>query len=125
MVYLDHAASTPMLPEAAEAVTAQLGRVGNASSLHAAGRAARRVVEEARESLAQSLGARPSEIVLTGGGTEADNLAVKGLYWSRTDPDPKRRRILATGVEHTAGLDRVLWFCQTEGSSVNYHQLDA
>src|SRR3954466_10940771 len=109
MAYLDHAATTPMLPEAAEALAAQLGRVGNASSLHAAGRDARRVVEEARESLAQSLGARPSEIVLTGGGTEADNLAVKGLYWARRSADPRRCRILASAVEHHAVLDPVEW----------------
>src|SRR4051794_40566743 len=124
MTYLDHAASTPMLPEAAEAVTAQLARVGNASSLHAAGRGARRVVEEARESLAQSLGARPSEIVLTGGGTEADNLAVKGLYWSRTAADPRRRRILASAVEHHAVLDSVLWLVEHEGALVTWLPVD-
>src|SRR4051794_10010 len=124
MVYLDHAASTPMLPEAAEALTAQLGRVGNASSLHAAGRDARRVVEEARESLAQSLGARPSEIVLTGGGTEADNLAVKGLYWARQAEDPRRKRILASGVEHHAVLDSVLWLVEHEGAEVTWLPVD-
>lgn len=82
MAYLDHAATTPMLPEAVEALTAQLSVTGNASSLHAAGRRARRTVEEARETLAEALGARPSEVVFTSGGTEADNLAVKGLYLS-------------------------------------------
>jgi cysteine desulfurase len=124
MAYLDHAATTPMLPEAAEALTAQLGRVGNASSLHAAGRDARRVVEEARESLAQSLGARPSEIVLTGGGTEADNLAIKGLYWARIGADPRRRRILASGVEHHAVLDSVLWLVEHEGAEVTWLPVD-
>lgn len=88
MAYLDHAATTPMLPEAIEAMTAQLSVTGNASSLHAAGRRARRTVEESREALADALGARPSEVVFTSGGTEADNLAVKGLYWSRRDADP-------------------------------------
>ena len=83
MHYLDHAATTPMLPEALEVMSAHLHDLGNPSSLHAAGRAARRTVEEARERLGEALGARPSEIVFTGGGTEADNLAVKGLYWSR------------------------------------------
>ena len=97
-VYLDHAATTPMVPEAIEAMTARLGIVGNPSSLHASGRAARRTVEESRESLAQSLGARPSEVVLTSGGTEADNLAVKGLYWARRAEDDRRRRILASAV---------------------------
>src|SRR3982751_5703012 len=105
MAYLDHAASTPMLPEAVAAVTATMASTGNPSSLHTAGRLARRVVEESRESLAQSLGARPSEVVFTGGGTEADNLAIKGLYWSRKAGDPRRKRILASGVEHHAVLD--------------------
>ena len=81
--YLDHAATTPMVPEAVEAMAARLSDVGNPSSLHASGRAARRLVEEARETLAAALGARPSEILFTGGGTESDNLAVKGLYWQR------------------------------------------
>lgn len=75
--YLDHAATTPVLPQAAQAVADELGRFGNPSSLHASGRAARRRVEESRELIAASLGARPSEVVLTAGGTEADNLAVK------------------------------------------------
>lgn len=95
MAYLDHAATTPMLPEAIGAMTAQLSATGNASSLHAAGRRARRTVEESREALADALGARPSEVVFTSGGTEADNLAVKGLYWSRRDADPRRTRVLA------------------------------
>ena len=94
-VYLDHAATTPMLPAAVDAMTARLGVTGNANSLHAAGRAARRVVEESREQIAEALGARPSEVVFTSGGTESDNLAVKGLYWARRDADPRRRRILA------------------------------
>ena len=87
-MYLDHAATTPMLPEAARVLAEQLARTGNPSSLHASGRAARRVVEESRERLAAALGARPSEVVLTAGGTEADNLAVKGLFWARRTQDP-------------------------------------
>ncbi|MDQ3610957.1 MAG: aminotransferase class V-fold PLP-dependent enzyme, partial [Actinomycetota bacterium] len=86
MAYLDHAASTPMLAEAVATVTAALAAAlsaaGNASSLHSAGRQARRVVEESREQLAAALGARPSEIVFTGSGTESDNLAVKGIWWA-------------------------------------------
>ncbi|MFB7668434.1 cysteine desulfurase family protein [Kitasatospora sp. NPDC056138] len=125
MPYLDHAATTPMLPEAIEAMGAHLGVVGNASSLHAAGRRARRVVEESRESLALSLGARPSEIVLTGGGTESDNLAVKGLYWARRDADPARRRVLCSPVEHHAVLDAVHWLSEHEGALVEYLPVDA
>ena len=78
-VYLDHAATTPMRPEAIAAMTEELGQLGNPSSLHAAGRRARRVVEESREQLAEVFGARPSEIVFTSGGTEADNLDRKSV----------------------------------------------
>ncbi|MCD9592764.1 cysteine desulfurase family protein [Streptomyces sp. 8ZJF_21] len=125
MVYLDHAATTPMLPEAVRAMTAQLAVTGNASSLHAAGRRARRTVEEARESLAASLGARPSEVVFTAGGTEADNLAVKGLYWSRRDADPARVRVLASPVEHHAVLDAVDWLAEHEGARVEWLPVDS
>ncbi|MFC8245637.1 cysteine desulfurase family protein [Streptomyces chartreusis] len=127
MAYLDHAATTPMLPEAAEALTAQLSVTGNASSLHASGRRARRTVEEARETLAEALGARPSEVVLTSGGTEADNLAVKGLYWSRRDADPARTRtrVLASPVEHHAVLDAVHWLGEHEGATIEYLPVDS
>ncbi|MFF4041919.1 cysteine desulfurase family protein [Streptomyces sp. NPDC001816] len=125
MAYLDHAATTPMLPEAAEALTAQLSITGNASSLHASGRRARRTVEESRETLAEALGARPSEVVLTSGGTESDNLAVKGLYWSRRDADPARTRVLASPVEHHAVLDAVHWLGEHEGATVEYLPVDS
>ena len=116
-VYLDHAATTPMRPEAIAAMTEELARLGNPSSLHAAGRRARRVVEESREQLAEVFGARPSEVVFTSGGTEADNLAVKGLYWARRDgPDGSRRRVLTTSVEHHAVLDSVRWLEEAQGA---------
>ena len=125
MAYLDHAATTPMLPEAVEALAAHLSVTGNASSLHASGRTARRTVEEARETLADALGARPSEVVFTSGGTEADNLAVKGLYWSRRDSDPARTRVLASPVEHHAVLDAVHWLGEHEGATVEYLPVDS
>ncbi|MFC0599354.1 cysteine desulfurase family protein [Streptomyces palmae] len=124
MAYLDHAATTPMLPEAVQAMTAQLTVTGNASSLHAAGRRARRTVEEGRESLAAALGARPSEVVFTAGGTEADNLAVKGLYWARRAADPARVRLLASPVEHHAVLDAVHWLADHEGARVEWLPVD-
>ncbi|MCX5171646.1 cysteine desulfurase family protein [Streptomyces antibioticus] len=125
MAYLDHAATTPMLPEAVEALAAHLSVTGNASSLHASGRTARRTVEEARETLADALGARPSEVVFTSGGTEADNLAVKGLYWARRDADPARTRVLASPVEHHAVLDAVHWLGEHEGATVEYLPVDS
>ncbi len=123
-VYLDHAATTPILPDAAAAMTAQLGSVGNANSLHASGRAARRVVEESRESVARALGCRPGEVVFTSGGTEADNLALKGLYWSRRAADDRRRRILSTSVEHHAVLDPLAWLAEEEGAEVSLIAVD-
>jgi len=123
--YLDHAATTPMHPEAIEAMTAALSETGNASSLHTAGRAARRRVEEARESLAARLGARPSEVVFTAGGTDSDNLAVKGIFWARRDADAHRRRIVTTAVEHHAVLDAVAWLAEHEGAEVSYLPCEA
>jgi cysteine desulfurase len=119
-VYLDHAATTPMHPAAIEAMTAALATTGNASSLHTAGRAARRRMEEARESIAARLGARPSEVIFTAGGTESDNLAVKGIYWARRDAEPTRRRIVTTAVEHHAILDAVTWLAEHEGAEVTF-----
>ncbi|HZC69757.1 MAG TPA: cysteine desulfurase family protein [Jatrophihabitans sp.] len=124
MPYLDHAATTPMLPEAIAAVTEAMGERGNPSSLHTAGRAARRRVEESRERLAAALGARPSEVVFTAGGTEADNLAVKGIFWARRAADPRRRRIIASAVEHHAVLDAVGWLVTHEGAQVSWLPVD-
>ena len=117
-VYLDHAATTPMYPSAIEAMTGVLGTVGNASSLHSAGRAARRRMEESRETIAGALGCRPSEVIFTAGGTESDNLAVKGIFWARTAADPARRRIITTAVEHHAVLDAVQWLTEQQGATL-------
>jgi cysteine desulfurase len=124
MSYLDHAATTPMRPEAIDALTEELAHLGNPSSLHAAGRRARRVVEESREQLAEVFGARPSEVVFTSGGTEADNLAVKGLYWARQNGGP-RRGVLTTSVEHHAVLDSVRWLEEHQGAEAIWLGVDA
>ncbi|WP_328309481.1 cysteine desulfurase family protein [Actinomycetospora sp. NBC_00405] len=125
MTYLDHAATTPMLPEAAATLTEALGRVGNASSLHSAGRRARRAIEESRESIAEAVGALPSEVVLATGGTEADNLAVKGLYWARRAADPRRTRVLVSAAEHHAVLDAGEWLAEHEGATLDVLGVDA
>src|SRR5918995_6116343 len=119
-VYLDHAATTPMHPAAIEAMTDVLATVGNASSLHGTGRLARRRMEESRETLAKLLGARPSEVIFTAGGTESDNLAVKGIFWARRDAEPRRRRIITTPIEHHAVLDSVVWLAEHEGAEVTW-----
>jgi cysteine desulfurase len=124
VTYLDHAATTPMLPEAIEAMTAELRELGNPSSLHAVGRRARRVVEESREMIAEAFDARPSEVVFTSGGTEADNLAVKGLFWARRAADPARTRVLAGAIEHHTVMDAVRWLADHEGAKVDWLPVD-
>ncbi|MEJ7707422.1 MAG: cysteine desulfurase family protein [Nocardioidaceae bacterium] len=118
VAYLDHAATTPIHPEALAAMAEQAGRSGNASSLHGSGRATRRVVEESRETIAAALGARPSEVVFTSGGTESDNLALKGFYWARRKAEPSRRRILTTAIEHHAILDTAHWLATESEAEV-------
>ncbi|MFY9325047.1 MAG: cysteine desulfurase family protein [Candidatus Nanopelagicales bacterium] len=118
MAYLDHAATTPMLPEAVAAMTAELVKVGNPSSLHGSGRKARRVVEEARETIAAAVCAKPMDVVFTSGGTEANNLAIKGLFWARKKENPKFKRVLISAIEHHAVLDPVLWLGEHENAEV-------
>jgi cysteine desulfurase len=123
MPYLDHAATTPMLPEVIDAISASMlasstGAVGNPSSVHTSGRQARRIIEESRERLASALDARPSEVILTSGGTEADNLAVKGIYLARRSADPGRRKLLVSAVEHHAVLDSADWLVEHENAEL-------
>ncbi len=124
MTYLDHAATTPVLPEVIAAMSQAMTLTGNASSLHTSGRAARRRVEESRERIADALGARPSEIVFTSGGTESDNLAVAGMYRARVSADPVRRRILAPVIEHPAVLDVVEHLVRHENAAVTWLEVD-
>lgn len=123
MAYLDHAATTPMLPEAVAAMTAELVKVGNPSSLHGSGRKARRVVEEARETIAAALCAKPMDVVFTSGGTEANNLAIKGLFWARKKENQKFKRVLISAIEHHAVLDPVLWLSEHENAQVEILQV--
>ncbi|QCX26942.1 cysteine desulfurase family protein [Nocardioides jishulii] len=122
--YLDHAATTPMLPVAVEAMTRHLTEVGNANSLHASGRHARRIVEESREAIAGAIGCRPGEVVFTSGGTEADNMALKGVLWARKAQDPRRTRILTTAVEHHAVLDPLEWLAKRGDAEVELLPVD-
>ncbi len=121
-IYLDHAATTPMVPEAVEAMTRELGRAGNASSLHGSGRAARKVVEEARESIAAPVGAHPSEQIFNAGGKESDNLAVKGGYWSQAARG--RTELVASAIEHHAVFESAAWLGQTAGATVRWLPVD-
>jgi cysteine desulfurase len=120
MAYLDHAATTPMLPQALDAYVETAREVGNASSLHGPGRLARKHIEESRERIAAALGARPSEVIFTSGGTESDNLAIKGIYWAR-----RRPRVLASSVEHHAVLDAVRWLEDHEEATIDWLPVDS
>ena len=123
--YLDHAATTPVRDDVREVWLAHSHLVGNASSLHASGRAARRVVEEARESVAECLAVRPSEVIFTAGGTEADNLAIKGAFWAAAARSVGGRpRVLASAIEHHAVLDAVQWLADHEGAQVDWIGVD-
>jgi cysteine desulfurase len=122
-IYLDHAATTPMIPEAVEVMTRELTRVGNASSLHASGRSARRVVEESREAIAAQVGAQPAEVIFTSGGTESDNLAIKGAVWAGIESG--RRRVVTSAIEHHAVLDSVAWLGQSATAEVSYAPVDS
>ncbi len=112
-VYLDHAATTPMADAAIAAMTSSLSKIGNPSSLHTQGRATRKDVEDAREVIAKAVGAMPSEIIFTGSGTEADNAAIKGLFWKSG-----KKVIVISAVEHHAVLDPARWLVEHEGAEL-------
>lgn len=120
VVYLDHAATTPMLPTAITAYAQAMSVVGNPASVHSQGQNAKRMLEESREIVAASVACDPIEVVFTGSGTEAINLGIKGLYWARAP----RRRILVPGGEHHATLDTVEWLAQHEDAIVEWIPLD-
>lgn len=124
VAYLDHAATTPMFPEAVAAMSKLLAEPGNPSSLHASGRLARRYVEEAREQVAKSIGARASEVVFTSGGTEADNIAVKGIAWNARTQNPAKRRVVVSAIEHHAVLDPAEWLEADDDFDVTWVQPD-
>ena len=123
-VYLDHAATTDVLPAAIDAMVEQMRNGGNPSSLHAVGRDARATVEYARERIARAIGADPAEVIFTSGGTEADNLAVKGIYWKRREEDPQRTRILVSSIEHHAVEETCEWLEKAEGAQLEWIPVD-
>ena len=117
-VYLDHAATTPMVEEAIAALVEQSAKLGNPSSLHTSGRDVRKDVEEAREAIAKFADCAPSEIIFTGSGTEANNAAIKGLYWSVQESNPKRKVIVTSPFEHHAVMDPIEWLAHHDGAEI-------
>ncbi len=112
-VYLDHAATTPMFDAAIEAMNSSLRKLGNPSSLHTEGRSTRKDVEDARESIAKVIGCQASEVIFTGSGTEANNAAIKGLFWHSD-----KKVILISSIEHHAVLDPAHWLAEHEGAEI-------
>jgi len=111
-IYLDHAATAPINEAAIDALNIQMRKLGNASSIHNPGRSVRKDVEDARHKLSELIGANPSEIIFTGSGTEANNLAIKGFFWQH----PDRNLIVTSAFEHHAILDPVEWLVEHEGA---------
>lgn len=125
MIYLDSAATTPVRRAVLEVCWPYLtGEFGNPSSHHAVGEAAAGALHDARERVAKSFGARPSDVVFTGSGTEADNLAVKGLALGARAADPGRRRIVTTEIEHAAVLESCRYLERMHGFRIDYAPID-
>jgi cysteine desulfurase len=121
-VYLDHAATSPMSPAVLDAYTGALRLVGNPSSIHSDGQAAKSMLEDARAAIAASVHCDTVEVVFTSGGTEAINLAIKGLYWRRAERG--FTRIVLTGAEHHATLDAAQWLAKHEGAVLDWVPVD-
>ena len=115
-IYLDHAATAPINEVAIDAITKAMRNLGNASSVHNHGRAIRKDVEDARHTLSELVGASASEVIFTGSGTEANNLAIKGFYWKAIAANPKRKVIVTSAFEHHAILDPIQWLVEHESA---------
>ena len=115
-IYFDHAATTPISDSALTALTNQAKKLGNASSLHSAGRSVRKDLEAAREEIAKAIDCAPSEVIFTATGTEANNLAIKGLYWKAIKEG--KNLIITSTFEHHAVMDPILWLAEHEGAKV-------
>ena len=116
LAYFDHAATTPMVEPAMAALNNQLKKLGNASSLHSAGRSVRKDLEQGREEIALAIDCAPSEVIFTASGTEANNLAIKGLFWKGAKDNKKV--IITSTFEHHAVMDPIVWLAEHEGAQV-------
>ena len=119
-VYLDHAATSPIRPSVLAHYSKALEQVGNPASVHSFGQSSRQMLEEARETIAESIGCDRNEVIFTSGGTESDNLAVKGLYWQRHGQDRNRTLIVTSSAEHAAVLDAVNWLVTEQGAEAHF-----
>ena len=123
-VYLDYAATAPLRKEVFECYAEHLQNLGNPSSVHSTGQKIRRALEEARESVARSVDCNRSEVIFTAGGTESDNLAIKGLYWQRNSEEIVRPLIVSSGTEHHASIDPMEWLQNHDGAEIVWLPVD-
>ena len=124
-IYLDYAATTPLRKEVFDCYVGFLQQLGNPSSVHSSGQKVRRALEEARESLARSVDCNRNEVIFTSGGTESDNLAIKGLYWQRKAEEPQRNIIISAGTEHHAVIDPIEWLEKHDGAEIIWLPVDS
>ena len=124
VVYLDHAATSPIRPEVLQRYTEYLTVLGNPSSVHTAGQTSRKALEEAREEIARAIYCNRNEIIFTAGGTEADNLAIKGLFWAQNRKDARRKLVLSAYTEHHAVIDPIEWLEREQGAEAIWIPVD-
>lgn len=122
-VFLDHAATTALRPSAQQAMLAAMQVLGNPSSVHSAGQQSRKLLEDARDQVAQAIDCHRSEVIFTSGGTESDNAAIKGIYWNRISQDPNRKLIISSYTEHHALIDPIEWLEQHQDAEVIWLQV--
>lgn len=117
-VYLDHAATSPIRASVLELYVATLSEIGNPASVHSFGQRSRQILEQAREEIAKALNADRNEVIFTSGGTESDNLAIKGLYWNGNSKSPEKNVIISAAAEHHAVLDAINWLVDSQNAEL-------
>lgn len=117
-VYLDHAATSPIRASVLELYVGTLSETGNPASVHSFGQRSRQILEQAREEIAKAVNADRNEVIFTSGGTESDNLAIKGLYWNVKSKSPDKNVIISAAAEHHAVLDAINWLVDYQGAEL-------
>ncbi len=117
-VYLDHAATSPIRASVLELYVATLSGVGNPASVHSFGQRSSQILEQAREEIAKAINCDRNEVIFTSGGTESDNLAIKGLYWNVNSKNPNKNVIVSAAAEHHAVLDAINWLVDSQNAEL-------
>jgi len=117
-VYLDHAATSPIRASVLALYVATLSEIGNPASVHSFGQHSRQILEQAREEIAKAINCDRNEVIFTSGGTESDNLAIKGIYWDVNSKDPSKNVIISAAAEHHAVLDAINWLVDSQNAEL-------